>query len=286
VQTVTGPHVVLKTAEGGGVWSIGTAYFRSAPTRGAAWAPDGRLAFVAGTPTRIAVYDFSTTKMTSFRVDSAASLRWSPDGTWIVFSDAHGLSQLSVATGVVSQIPEGSDADWSPDSSQLAFSAVHECGDRAGIYANGMRITNDCRVLGTEGPDTMRASNTLFEIVMGLGGDDTLIGRGAPYIGDELDGGDGNDRIVGGPLPDRLFGDPGDDTLMGGPGPDTLNGGPGHDTLLGGGGRDTIYANDGEPDAVDCGTNTGVTNKNPENDKAYVDRFDVVTHCERVFRSP
>jgi Ca2+-binding RTX toxin-like protein len=124
----------------------------------------------------------------------------------------------------------------------------------------------------------------LFQIVLGLGGDDTLIARGGPYVGDALDGGDGNDRLVGGSWPDRLAGGPGDETITGGPGSDTLTGGSGRDFLNGGGGADTISARDGEPDLVDCGTNSG-TNTSPENDKAYVDRFDAVVHCEHVFRS-
>jgi Tol biopolymer transport system component len=287
VQTLTGPHVLLSRLDGSGVNDIGTTYFRSAPTRGPSWAPDGRLAFIAGTPTRIAVFDFATSRMTSTRVDSAAALEWSPDGTRILFSDAHGVSQLEVATGATFTVATGAiDATWSPSGAHVAYSATGECGDRAGIYVDLLRITNDCRVYGTDGPDTLRSSNELFQIVLGLGGDDTLIARGAPFVGDALDGGDGNDRLIGALGPDRLSGGAGDDTISGGPGPDVLNGGPGRDSLLGGGGRDTIYANDGEADSVDCGTNTGATNKSPENDKAYIDRSDVVTHCERVFRSP
>jgi dipeptidyl aminopeptidase/acylaminoacyl peptidase len=287
LQTLTGPHVVLNALDGSGLWDIGTAYFHGAPTRGPSWAPDGRLAFIAGTPTRIAVYDFGAQRMSSTRVDSAAGLEWSPDGGRILFSDAHGVSQLEVATGAVFIVAAGATgAAWSPTGAHVAYSATGECGDRAGIYVDLLRITNDCRVYGTDGSDTLRSSDLLFQIVLGLGGDDTLIGRGAPYVGDALDGGDGNDRLIGGPGPDRLSGGAGDDTISGGTGPDTLNGGAGHDILLGGGGQDTIYANDGEPDVVDCGTNSGATNKSPENDKAYVDRFDVVTHCEHVFRSP
>ena len=277
VPTLTGPHVVLNALDGSPVWDIGTAYFGASPTRGATWAPGGRLAFVAGTPTRIAVYDFGTSAVRSFRVDSAASLEWSPDGTRILFSDAHGLVQLDVASGEVSSVAVGgTGGDWSPAGTQVAYSATRECGDRAGIYVDDRRITNDCRVFGTDGADRITSSNTLFQIVLGLGGDDTLVARGGPHVGDELDGGDGNDRLVGGPWPDRLFGDAGDDTITGGPGPDRLTGGSGHDILRGGNGRDVLFSRDGEPDLVDCGNGF---------DKAYVDRFDLVVHCEKVFRS-
>jgi hypothetical protein len=64
-----------------------------------------------------------------------------------------------------------------------------------------------------------------------------------------------------------------------------LTGGPGADRLDGGGGSDRILARDGERDVVDCGTNTGRTNKTPERDVAFVDALDRVSHCERVFRS-
>lgn len=286
VQTLTGPHVVVSAFDGTGRWDIGTTFFRSAPTRGASWAPDGRLAFVVGTPTRIAVSDVALTGMRATRVDSAAGLEWSPDGTRILFSDAHGLAQLDVATRIVSTVSSSANGgDWSPSGTQLTYSAAGECGDRVGIYVDARRITNDCHVFGTDGPDTLRSSNTLFQIVDGLAGDDTLNARGAQYIGDELDGGDGNDVLRGGIWPDRLNGGPGDDTISGGTNSDILTGGPGRDILNGGGGRDTLYARDGEADTVDCGTNTGATNKNLESDTAYVDSLDVVTHCEHVSRT-
>ena len=285
VQTLTGPHVVLNALDGTGIWDIGTAYLGAAPTRGPAWSRDGRLAFVAGAPTRIAVYDFATSTLKLTRVDSAASLEWSPDGTRILFSQ-HGLSSLDVATGTVSSVaPSATAGDWSPSGTRLAYSATAECGDRAGIYVDAVRITNDCRVYGTDGPDTIRSSNELFQIVLGLGGDDTLIARGGPYVGDELDGGDGNDLLRGGPWPDRLLGGTGNDTLLGGVNGDRLTGGPGNDILRGQGGQDVLFSRDGEADLVDCGTNTWKTNKALENDKAYVDQFDLVVRCEKVFRS-
>ena len=167
MQTLTGPHVVLNTLDGSGLSDIGTPYFRGSPTRGPSWAPDGRLAFIVGTPTRIAVYDFGMRRMSSARVDSAAGLEWSPDGTRILFSDAHGVSQLDVATGVVVTVATGATGGtWSPTGAHVAaYSATGECGDRAGIYVDTLRITNDCHVYGTDGPDTLRSSNMLFQIV-------------------------------------------------------------------------------------------------------------------------
>jgi hypothetical protein len=286
VQTLTGPHVVLNTLDGSGLWDIGTFYFRAAPTRGPAWSHDGRLAFIVGTPSSIAVYDFTKSELRSARVDSAAGLEWSPDGSRILFSDAHGLATLDVWSGAVSiAAPGATSGDWSPTTSQLAYSATGECGDRAGIYVDLRRTTNDCRVYGTEGPDTIRSSNTLYEIVLGLGGDDTLIARGGPYVGNELDGGEGNDLLRGGPWPDRLFGDAGNDTLLGGVNSDRLTGGSGTDILRGQGGQDILFSRDDAADLVDCGTNIGKTNQAFENDKAYVDPLDLVVHCEKVFRA-
>jgi Ca2+-binding RTX toxin-like protein len=182
-----------------------------------------------------------------------------------------------VATGAVSAAaPGATTGDWSPVTSQLAYTATGECGDRAGIYVDALRITNDCRVFGTDGPDTLTSSNELFQIVLGLGGDDRLVARGGPYVGDELDGGDGNDRLVGASWPDRLLGAAGDDTLTGGLGHDRLTGGPGRDVLHGGIGQDVLFSRDGEADLVDCGKNV---------DRAYVDALDAVANCEKVFRS-
>ncbi len=258
VDTLTGPHVVVNALDGSPVQDIGTSFFGGASTRGATWSRDGRLAFVAATPTRLAVYDFAAAKLTAYRVDNAAALEWSPDGTRIAFSSSHGVAQLDVASGVVTDVAAGADADWSPDGARLAYSATGECGDRAGIYVGAIRITNDCRVFGTDAAETLTSSDTVFELVLGLGGDDTLIGRGAQYVGDALDGGAGNDQLRGGPWRDRL------------------TGGSGHDILRGGLGADVLFARDGEPDLVDCGKGT---------DKAYVDPLDLVTHCEKVFRS-
>lgn len=259
VPTLTGPHVVVNALDGYGVSDFARPRFGAAPTRGATWARDGRLAFIVGAPTRIAIYEFARGTMIAFRVDSAASLEWSPVGTRLLFSSAHGLAEIDARTGLVALIDaRGTDGDWSPDGKRVAYSSPGECGDRTAIYVDGTRITDDCRVLGTDGPDTLTSSDSVFQIVMGLGGDDTIVGRGAPYIGDALDGGEGNDTLNGSRWPDRL---------IGGGGRDILRGGPGSDILL---------ARDGEPDLVDCGKNF---------DKAYIDQFDLTVHCEKVFRS-
>jgi hypothetical protein len=72
--------------------------------------------------------------------------------------------------------------------------------------------------------------------VLGLGGDDTIIGGRED---DTLDGGAGDDLIFGSTGRDSLLGGTGDDALHGGAGDDMLAGGAGQDLLVGGGGIDT-----------------------------------------------
>lgn len=72
--------------------------------------------------------------------------------------------------------------------------------------------------------------------VLGLGGDDTIIGG---QENDTLNGGGGDDWIIGVQGRDSLIGGSGHDSLFGGGGDDMLMGGGGFDLLLGGGGTDT-----------------------------------------------
>jgi hypothetical protein len=90
------------------------------------------------------------------------------------------------------------------------------------------------------------------EYLAGSGYDDAIFGLG------------GNDTLRGGQGADRIFGGPGNDVITGGAGADRLWGGPG---------SDTIDALDGERDYIDCG---------PGQDRAIVDTFDKVIHCEVV----
>ena len=68
------------------------------------------------------------------------------------------------------------------------------------------------RVVGTSFDDVLVGDDTIFNTLIGAGGDDILIGNGGF---------------------DDLFGGPGDDVLRGGPGTDTCDGGPGRDRLFG-----------------------------------------------------
>jgi Ca2+-binding RTX toxin-like protein len=70
------------------------------------------------------------------------------------------------------------------------------------------RVSNSCRIYGTDGPDTLHGDYS--QVVLGLGGDDTLYADDTYYY---FDG-------------DTLYGGPGNDTLDGGDARDTLSGGP------------------------------------------------------------
>ncbi len=84
-----------------------------------------------------------------------------------------------------------------------------------------------------------------------------------------------NDVLLGRGGNDRVYGLGRNDVLRGGNGNDVLWGGSGHDHELGSRGADLIHARDGQRDWIDGG---------PGFDTAWVDRYDVVTHVERVYR--
>jgi len=125
-------------------------------------------------------------------------------------------------------------------------------------------------------------------------GNDTQIGG----PGNDLQNGDaghdvqrgdsGNDVQNGGAGNDRLAGGTGNDTENGGDGSDVSVPGPGLDIVNGDGtnaitarsrasrarpGDDVIYAQDGEPDRINCGGG---------HDTVYADKVDRLVHCERV----
>jgi len=73
----------------------------------------------------------------------------------------------------------------------------------------------------------------------GEGGDDLIL-AGEGILGDNLDGGTGNDTLIGGQGLDKLIGGNDADILIGGDLIDDLDGGAGDDTLIGEHGRDIL----------------------------------------------
>lgn len=119
--------------------------------------------------------------------------------------------------------------------------------------------------------------NALQQIDGGDGNDRITTGTGK----DALTGGPGNDELTAGAADDTLDGGTGDDRLDGGEGGDQLTGAAGRDTLLGDGGtsainrNDKILARDGERDTIDCGGGY---------DLAEIDLLDAATNCSNLDR--
>ena len=148
-------------------------------------------------------------------------------------------------------------------------------GEGSGGDAQGDRLLNIEKVVGTAHDDTFIASNTsqVFD-----GGENAENNPETPNVDESVDsdtvsyanlevavslvlgtanyanlenaiGGSGNDILTGDASPNRLEGNAGEDflsgaagidTLIGGAGADTLGGGEGNDLIIGGGGADTI----------------------------------------------
>jgi Tol biopolymer transport system component len=258
------------------------------------WAPDGRsVAFVTSNGTRVwlELTDLEgQRRILPVQVKiTNGEVAWFPDGQRIAVGIDSGIVALDVQSGRVRKwLAFGGGIDWSPDGTRVAFIAGGECRDRYGVYVawadgTGMkRLTNDCRIVGTAGPDRL-VGTELADVLLGLEGNDRLMASDPGYVGDTLEGGPGNDVLVGGYRPDTLEGGPGADRLLGGPSGDWLTGGSGADVIDGQGGRDVVFARDGQRDDVRCGTNRG--RGTPEKDTAFVDRTDrVARDCEVVHR--
>ena len=258
------------------------------------WSPDGtRLAVVRQQPgefgSALEILRDNGSRLAALQV-TPNDYAWSPRGDEIAYSSATGIWIVDVASGRKRRLATfGYQVAWSPDARQLAFTSGGECRNRTGIYRvdvatrQRLRVTNDCRIVGTAGDDVLTGT-PLADVLLGEGGNDTLTAVASFFSGDTLEGGPGNDLLVGSFASDTLEGGPGNDVLRGGAGPDLLIGGPGRDVIQGQGGRDLVYARDGVRDIVSCGTNTGKTT-GPEGDIAYVDRVDVVSRdCEWVYR--
>jgi dipeptidyl aminopeptidase/acylaminoacyl peptidase len=253
------------------------------------WSPDGTLiAFLTlGATIHVVRPDGSELRGFSNTISDppASTIAWMPDARRLVFA-SQGIVLLDVSSGRVDRVnPVGESPSPSPDGSRIAFTAP-TCGIQVGVHVVGLdgrglrRLTNDCRLVGTSGPDELRGAWWHHD-VRGLGGDDRLYG-GTWNLGQvqSLYGGAGDDLLIGSGA-DRLDGGPGDDDLRGHSGEDRLVGGPGRDYLFGGRGRDRFFARDGERDVVVCGRTASASGP----DRVWADRLDFVSRdCEIVYR--
>lgn len=260
------------------------------------WSPDGtRIAASHSTPDgrsrTVEILRADGTRLESIPVYVFSDMAWSPRGDAIALTASDGVVTIDLGSHRRRRLTSffAGEVAWSPDGGQLAVSAGGECRNRNGIYRvaldrpRPLRLTNDCRILGTAGDDVL-SGTPLADVLLGEGGNDTLKAVWGDWTGDTLEGGPGKDLLLGSFRSDTLDGGPGADILRGGPTADRLVGGPGRDVLQGQGGRDAIFARDGWRDRVSCGTNVGRTT-GPEGDVAYVDRFDrVARDCEYVYR--
>ena len=297
-------HVHVIAADGTGDLDISPK--RALHTESLAWSPDGsRLAYGmvedgSSVIVRVVVarlFGGNRVYQLPHSRQIGGGFAWSPAGDAIVYGTPSltsvpkigGIALLSLATGATKHIASfGESPVYSPDGRWIAFSGGGPCRDRLGIYvmkADGSRLrrlTRDCRILGTDGNDTLHGTE-LSDVILGLRGDDRLYASDQ-YLGDTLKGGPGADLLVGGGGRDTLEGGPGNDRLFGGRLGDVLSGGTGRDLIDGGTGNDRIYADDGQRDTIVCGTN-GPLSGNRDHDVVYADRFDVVAKdCEVVHR--
>lgn len=157
-----------------------------------------------------------------------------PDGQTIARFSDFGVTGARASAGV-----------WAPDPPAA-------CGDLSKYGAHPDR--RDAVIWGTMGDDVLVADpkGNHRQVIMGLGGNDEIIGGNS---GDCLVGGDGDDRLVGGNAKDILLGGPGNDYLDGGNAKDYLDGEDDEDECLGGNGNDEV---------VNCGPTAASADIDPE----------------------
>jgi Ca2+-binding RTX toxin-like protein len=246
-------------------------------------------------PAGSCVYDEGTRAVTAQMVAGAqAVLR--VVGTQIQYGvtpAACGAATTGNTDSITIVAPAGSSETLTIDQSAGAFApgATGESNiPEIEIALNLGDASDEVVVIGTAGDDSIAVGQSgvglnadgdvdvTFQVLParielhGLGGADTLAGRGGQGTGGvfggqlELVGGDGNDVLRGGLAADDvqggagndllegregndvLSGGAGDDTLAGNDGDDELTGGAGADSFIGSGGNDTFFATDGEAD--------------------------------------
>ncbi|QUJ75255.1 hypothetical protein KDD17_09540 [Sulfitobacter albidus] len=158
--------------------------------------------------------------------------------------------------------PGGLDAAWTQavENALAAADAAPSVPEDTPAPAPDAPVIDGLQVTGTQGADTLTASNEA-DVITGLAGnDDMASGGGADTMfggtgNDTMQGGAGEDLLLGGAhgdflygggQNDRLDGQNGDDNLWGQWGNDSLMGGAGDDWIRGGDGDDVIWAGAGQ----------------------------------------
>ncbi len=128
-------------------------------------------------------------------------------------------------------------------------------GIEGSMFADAITIgagsNRSLRIASYGGNDTIVGANMGEDIdggagddfIDGLAGDDTIFGAAG---NDTLQGRDGNDGVFGGEGQDRIYGEAGNDVLDGGLGDDYVDGGDGNDEIAGGTGVDTLIGGAGD----------------------------------------
>lgn len=117
-----------------------------------------------------------------------------------------------------------------------------------GLAGDDIIDSGDGGVAGSTGTDEA-------DLVLGLGGNDTMVGGGGLNV---FWGGGGDDTMTGGDGENRIHGQAGNDTIVGGPGVDFLRGLADDDSIDGGGGVDFIDLGIGTGDVAIFGSDYDV----------------------------
>jgi len=292
----------------------------TAPALDSTVSPDGKHRYSIDPQTEVLSIDGVSTRRAVVN-PGPSGVAWSPDSTRLAYTSAGriwvtglgGSGQRAVHSGaMVAWVSQnelvvglaGFDADVfvvpldgagtrrvvtgssvlgglavSPDGTQIAFTAFYH-----GLYEYGSTLyvasldglDKDVRRLspclgecGTDGADRLVGTREGDLIVGGAGDDVVHAGGGQNIVYGEW----GDDTILAGSYVDTVYGGSGNDVIRTGAGEDFIFPGPGRDVVAAGRGPDHVIANDGERDVIDCGSG---------DDRARVDRLDVVRNCEHV----